>query len=64
MRNIGRIILSLAFLALPIVARAQVEDPQKDKKSEIKVNKLDVIYEDEEFKGVVIDNKNNNEGSF
>lgn len=61
MRNIGRIILFLAFLALPAYASAQVEDPQKENKSEIKVNKLDVIYEDEEFKGVVIDRRNNNE---
>ena len=56
------IILLFALLALPIVAAAQTDDPQqKNRKSEIKVNKLDVIYEDEEYKGVVIDHRNNKE---
>ena len=58
MRYTKRIVLFLALLAAPVLANAQVDDPQKDNKSEIKVNKLDVIYEDEEFKGVVIDNRN------
>lgn len=61
MRYTGRIVLFLAFLAAPLIASAQVEDPKNENKSEIKVNKLDVIYEEEEFKGVVIDNRNNNE---
>lgn len=40
------------------MAMAQNNDPRKNEKSEIKVNKLDVIYEDEEYKGVVIDRHN------
>ncbi len=56
------IILLFALLTLPVVASAQTDDPQsKNNKSEIKVNKLDVIYEDEEYKGVVIDRRNNKE---
>ena len=51
-----RILLLLSLLALPMVAAAQSDDPKnKPHKSEIKVNKLDVIYEDEEYKGVVTD---------
>lgn len=51
-----------AVLAMPMMAAGQTDDPQqKNNKSEIKVNKLDVIYEDEEYKGVVIDRRNNNE---
>lgn len=62
MKNIERIVLFLALLAAPAFASAQTDDPQnKQKKTEIKVNKLDVIYEEEEYKGVVIDNKNSNE---
>ncbi len=50
------------MLTPPLVAVAQTDDPQqKNSKSEIKVNKLDVIYEDEEYKGVVIDRRNNKE---
>ena len=45
----------LGLLALPLLAAAQNDDPQK--KSEIKLGKLDVIYEDEEYKGVVVDQK-------
>ncbi len=56
------ILLLFALLATPIVAAAQSDKPQqKNNKSEIKVNKLDVIYEDEEYKGVVIDPRNNKE---
>jgi murein DD-endopeptidase MepM/ murein hydrolase activator NlpD len=45
-----------------MVAAAQSDDPKnKPHKSEIKVNKLDVIYEDEEYKGVVTDDHNNKE---
>ena len=47
MNYIGRIIVLLGLLALPVVAMAQNDDPQK--KSEIKLGKLDVIYEDEEY---------------
>ena len=62
MRHTRPIILFLALLALPFVATAQTDEPQqKNSKTEIKVNKLDVIYEDEEFKGVVIDTRNNKE---
>ena len=53
MRNIGRIILTLGLLTIPAMALAQSDEPQK--KSEIKVGKLDVIYEEEEFKGINID---------
>jgi murein DD-endopeptidase MepM/ murein hydrolase activator NlpD len=59
MKDIARITLFFALLALPAIVSAQTDDPQK--KSEIKVNKLDVIYEDEEYKGVVIDQRNNEE---
>lgn len=62
MKYTGRIILFSAVLAMPMMAAGQTDDPQqKNNKSEIKVNKLDVIYEDEEYKGVVIDRRNNNE---
>ena len=53
MKNIERIILTLGLLALPAAAMAQSDEPQK--KSEIQVGKLDVIYEEEEFKGIEID---------
>ena len=59
MKNIGRIILTLGLLALPAVTLAQNDDPQK--KSEIKVGKLDVIYEEEEFKGIKIDQSEEDE---
>ncbi|MBR1767042.1 MAG: peptidoglycan DD-metalloendopeptidase family protein [Bacteroidales bacterium] len=50
------------MLTLSSMASAQNEVPdQKNNKSEIKVNKLDVIYEDEEFRGVAIDRRNNKE---
>lgn len=50
------------MLAVPFFASAQVTDPnKKNDKSEIKVNKLDVIYEEEEFKGVVIEHRNDKE---
>ena len=55
MKYIDRIILTLGLLALPMVTLAQVDDSQK--KSEIKLNNLDVIYEDDEFKGVTVDQK-------
>ena len=62
MKHTKHILLLLALLTLPIVASAQSDDPKnKTEKSEIKVNKLDVIYEDEEYKGVVIDNHNDKE---
>ena len=53
MLNIRHIIVILGLLAVPAFALAQNDEPQK--KSEIKVGKLDVIYEEEEFKGVEID---------
>ena len=55
MQYIGRIILLFGILTIPTALAAQVDDPQK--KSEIKLNDLDVIYEEEEFRGVVIDKK-------
>lgn len=57
MKNTRPILLLLALLALSLPALSQTDEPQqKNNKTEIKVNKLDVIYEDEEYKGVVIDN--------
>ena len=53
MRNIKPIIVILGLLAVPAAVLAQNDDPQK--KSEIKVGKLDVIYEEDEFKGIQID---------
>lgn len=62
MKYIERILLLLTLLTAPFAAKAQVREPQKKTdKSEIKVNKLDVIYEEEEFKGVVIDHRNDKE---
>ncbi len=57
MRYINRIILTLGILALPVISLAQNDDSQK--KSEIKLNNLDVIYEEDEFKGVTVDQKDN-----
>lgn len=53
MLNIRHIIVIMGLLTVPAFALAQNDEPQK--KSEIKVGKLDVIYEEEEFKGVEID---------
>ena len=62
MKHTESIVLLFALLALPVVASAQSDEPQqKNSKSEIKVNKLDVIYEEEEYKGVAIDRRNNKE---
>ena len=62
MKYTERILLLLSLLTLPALATAQSDDPKnKTNKSEIKVNKLDVIYEDEEYKGVVTDDHNNKE---
>ncbi len=55
MKYIDRIILTLGLLALPVTLVGQNDDSQK--KSEIKLNNLDVIYEDDEFKGVTVDQK-------
>lgn len=55
MNHIGRIVVFLGLLAPAWTAWAQHDDPQK--KSEIKLGKLDVIYEDEEYKGVLVDQK-------
>ena len=62
MKNIGRILLFVTLLSAPALAGAQTDDPKdKTKKTEVKVNKLDVIYEEDEFKGVIIDTKNKKE---
>ena len=53
MRYIQRIVLLLGLLALPLWATAQVDAPPK--KKDVKVGKLDVIYDDEEYKGVVVE---------
>ena len=60
--SIQHIIFFSALLIVPAVAAAQSDDPAvKPKRSEIKVNKLDVIYEDEEYRGVNIDERNDEE---
>ena len=59
MKYIERIVVFLGLLAVPAMVMAQNDDPQK--KSEIKLGKLDVIYEDEEYKGVVIDQQEEKE---
>ncbi len=59
MKYIARIVMFLGLLSLPLLATAQSDEPQK--KSEIKLGKLDVIYEEEEYKGVVIDQKEEHE---
>lgn len=53
MTDIGRIVLLLGMLALPLWASAQVETPPK--KQEVKVGSLDVIYDEEEYKGVAVE---------
>lgn len=53
MKYISRIVLLIGFLVLPLWASAQVENPPK--KQEVKVGNLDVIYDDEEYKGVVVE---------
>ena len=45
------------MLAAPELLSAQGDNPQK--KSEIKLNNLDVIYEDEEFQGVNVEQRDN-----
>ena len=59
MKYIVKIITTLTLIAMPAVVAAQSDDPPR--KSEVKVNNLDVIYEEEEFKGVVIDRKEEKE---
>ncbi len=59
MKYIGKIITTLTLIAMPAVVAAQSDEPPR--KSEVKVNNLDVIYEEEEFKGVVIDRKEEKE---
>ena len=56
-------LVTIGLLMLPLVAAAQTDDPRKkpERKSEIKVNNLDVIYEEDEYKGVVIDRKDDEE---
>ena len=55
MKYIARIILLIGMLASPVAVLAQGDDPQK--KSEIKLNGLDVIYDDEEFQGVSVEQR-------
>lgn len=57
MKYIGHIILFLGMLTLPATLLAQNDTPQK--KSEIRINNLDVIYDDEEFEGVQVDQRDN-----
>ena len=53
MKDIRRIVLLLGLLAVPVWVSAQVVDPPK--KQEVKVGNLEVIYDDEEYKGVAIE---------
>lgn len=53
MTDIQRILLSLGLLALPVWASAQTPDPPK--KQEVKVGNLEVIYDEEEYKGVAVE---------
>ncbi len=55
MTYFDRILLIIGILAIAPLASAQVDDSQK--KSEIKLNNLDVIYEDDEFRGITVDQK-------
>lgn len=55
MKYIARIILLIGLLASPLAVFAQGDDPQK--KSEIRLNGLDVIYDDEEFQGVNVEQR-------
>lgn len=57
MRYLTRIVLFIGLLATPALLSAQNDNPQK--KSEIKLNNLDVIYEDEEFQGVEVEQRDN-----
>ncbi len=50
---IRRIVLCLGLLSLPLWATAQVNDPQK--KQEVKVGNLEVIYDEEEYKGIAVE---------
>ena len=52
MKYIHRILLAVGLLALPAWTSAQVETP---KKQEVKVGNLEVIYDDEEYKGVAVE---------
>lgn len=60
-KYINCFVLLLTLLAAPTVTTAQNKETQRDNKTEIKINKLDVIYEDEEYKGMVIDRRNSQE---
>ncbi len=51
MKYIKGIVLCIGMLALPLWASAQVTNPPK--KQEVKVGNLEVIYDEDEYKGVV-----------
>lgn len=53
MKYIGRIFLFYGLLAVPLWTSAQVETPPK--KQEVNVGSLEVIYDDEEYKGVAVE---------
>ena len=53
MKYIRRIVLLVGLLAVPAWVSAQVVDPPK--KQEVKVGNLEVIYDDEEYKGVAVE---------
>lgn len=57
------LILVLGLVLWPLRVAAQSEEPKNNanRKSEIKVNNLNVIYEEDEYKGVVIDRKDDEE---
>lgn len=61
-RRIVRYCAVALLLAIPVCSYGQNTDntnPKKDKKSVVKINKMDVIYQDEEYTGIVIDHKDN-----
>lgn len=51
MKYIKGIVLCIGMLAIPLWASAQVTNPPK--KQEVKVGNLEVIYDEDEYKGVV-----------
>ena len=53
MDSIKHILLFAGLLALPMWASAQVNEPPK--KQEVKVENLEVIYDEEEYKGVAVE---------
>ena len=53
MKYINRIVLCFGLLALPLCASAQT--PVQPKKQDVKVGNLEVIYDEDEYKGVAVE---------